>query len=712
MNAQEKVNYEFFAMDGEKMIHDENDIGIINGMLTGNGPYRNAMSIKGLFAPPFVSSDFYLEVRLFGEKVRASRFKWYPSEIVRHGESHGIKVDSSLIGAARRRAFILSVKLTNTGADAVDVPLQIAINGTLDYNRIWEFGTPRSLTGTGVTPSRNGVLLHNNHGAIAVDTTLSGLSYRDYSRMLEGTITIGPNSEYEFMMVVAIGYRENSRRDAVKSQWTNLGYARLSEATAVADATALLAAPQSALEDARRSFAARVEDLRQKMPVFHSSYEPLNRWYSRSLVHLLLNQWIDVPEFFLNPYFSTGGLNGGCCCSYLWDFGANWKIWGLYNPAATRDHIKAFLNIDLQRHFAFLPLDNSPFGPWYYINQEKIIFCIYYYVLHTGDVDFLHERFNGRTIVEHVVEQALLGDELDKEACLVDYGTGNHHLELRREYRYDNVLPDMNLRRCSYYHAADILCRLAGHEAPVDFIRRAQAIQALVGKELYDPQEKWFRWRDADGHLTNRYTIQMFKTLGFPEGWTLTREQHEALLSHLNEEEFLGEYGMHSMAKHDPAYDQVDIDNGGGGSCVFFAPEIAEKLYLEGEQEMAEKIIRRLFWWGECMPFWGDSIVANYIDYRKDTPLQNAIGGAAISSCVIFGMFGISVDEQFEITVNPNPPDFAPEMELTGLRLAGHVLDIAVKAGQYRILENGKTIVEQSVGTATVVKSPTAAGNK
>ena len=71
MTDTELKNYELFAMDGEKMIHDEADIGIINGMLTGNGPYRNAMMIKGLFAPPFVSSDFCLEIRLFGEKVKA-----------------------------------------------------------------------------------------------------------------------------------------------------------------------------------------------------------------------------------------------------------------------------------------------------------------------------------------------------------------------------------------------------------------------------------------------------------------------------------------------------------------------------------------------------------------------------------------------------------------------------------------------------------------
>ncbi len=707
MTNTERENYELFSMDGAKLIHDEMDIGLINGMLSGNGPYRDAMMIKGLFAPPFVSSDFCLEVRLFGEKVKATEFKWYPSEMVRHGQTHGIAVDTNLVLAAGRRAMILRVKLTNPGGDEADIPLQIGIDGTLDYNKVWDFFRQRSSTGVKSVRHANGLLLHNNNGTVAVDTTVPGLTFCSYSKILHGRVRVPARGETVFHIAVAIGYNEHTYMDATKAKWTNLGYSRFSETNAVADTAGLIADPEAAIEEARCRFAGRVADLCSRMPEFHSSSEELNKWYYRSLVHLLINQWIDVPEFVLNPYFSTGSLNGGCCCSYLWDFGANWKIWGMYHPEATRNHIKAFLNIDLRHHFAFLPLDNSAFGPWYYINQEKIIFCIYYYVLHTGDVAFLQEKFNGRTIVEHVVEQALLCDDLDKEAHLVDYGTGNHHLELLREYRYDNVLPDMNLRRASYYHAAAILCDLAGHAAPVDFIKRAEAIQKLVSEELYDPAAKWFQWRDADGHLTNRYTIQMFKLFGFPEGWTLTGEQHRALLSHINDEEFLGEYGMHSMAKHDPAYDQADIDNGGGGGCVFFAPEIAEKLYLNGEKQVAENIIKRILWWGDRMPFWGDSLVANYIDYRKNTPLQNAIGGAAVSSTVIFGLFGISVDATFAITVNPNPPEFAPEMRLDGVHLAGRSFQVAVKDGEYTVTEAGQTVLRQKVGTPGIIPGVT-----
>ena len=30
-----------------------------------------------------------------------------------------------------------------------------------------------------------------------------------------------------------------------------------------------------------------------------------------------MNKW-EVPEFKLNPYYSTGSVKGGCVCNYLW----------------------------------------------------------------------------------------------------------------------------------------------------------------------------------------------------------------------------------------------------------------------------------------------------------------------------------------------------------------------------------------------------------
>jgi hypothetical protein len=173
-------------------------------------------------------------------------------------------------------------------------------------------------------------------------------------------------------------------------------------------------------------------------------------------------------------------------------------------------------------------------------------------------------------------------------------------------------------------------------------------------------------------------------------------------LSHLNEKEFLSEYGLHSMSKQDIAYDQVDIDNGGGGICTCFPPQIMERLYKAGRPKEAENILKRILWWGQRMPYWGDSFVANNIDYRRDTPLQNAIGGVSVAQCIIFGMFGVKIDEKGCVTVNPAPPSFSPVIELRNLKIGGKKIDIRVNKNKYVVRCGGRSITSK-VGKSVVL---------
>ena len=136
----------------------------------------------------------------------------------------------------------------------------------------------------------------------------------------------------------------------------------------------------------------------------------MEKFYNRSLVHLILNRW-DVPEFVLHPYYSTGSIRGGCVTDYLWNYGEAWELLPLYDPAAHREHIKQFLKCDMTAHFAFNPVDGEAHGPWYMVNQEKIIGLVYHHVKITGDTAFLDEVVAGKTVLEHVLKNAMVRDD-------------------------------------------------------------------------------------------------------------------------------------------------------------------------------------------------------------------------------------------------------------------------------------------------------------
>jgi hypothetical protein len=259
-------------------------------------------------------------------------------------------------------------------------------------------------------------------------------------------------------------------------------------------------------------------------------------------------------------------------------------------------------------------------------------------------------------------------------------------------------MPDLNGRRYANYLMAARLAELAGSPDP-RLRQRADALRGALKQRLWNPQTRWFDFLDAQGRKDTRYTVQMFKLIG---SGVLDAEEMAGLLAHFNEREFLSEFGLHSMSKTDVAYDQVDIDNGGGGACTCFPPQIAERLYKAGHPAVASDILRRILWWGDCLPYWGDSLVANFKDYRKDTPLQCTLDGVTVAQCILFGMLGVAPQFDGQIFVDPHPPEWASQIEITGLKIRGRVIDVAVRDGQYEVRTPAGS-VRAKVGRRVVV---------
>jgi hypothetical protein len=514
------------------------------------------------------------------------------------------------------------------------------------------------------------VVRENAGGAMAISTDIEGMKWEPWSSHWEGELVLAPGQHVTRYVGLTMGGRADCR---------SLG-------------DTLLQNPARAVIDSRRACQDETRDLFSKLPELDAANRSLVEYYNRSLVCFILNKW-RVPEFRLNPYYSTGGIKGGCVGEYLWDYGCVPELWPLYDPVATKEHIKQFLRIDITKHFLFNPMNGQAAGPWYPVNQEKIVLLIYHYVQATGDFQWLSEMVNGKSVLDWVLLNATFGDDLSKPAVLVDYGTGNNHLELRTKYRYDNFYPDLNGRRYKTFELARELGRLAGKNWDY-LLQRAEALKVLLKDTLWSSKDRWFFFMYANGTKELRYTNYMFKMMGSK---VLDKEQEEGLVSHLNDDEFLSAYGLHSIAKHDPAYDQVDIDNGGGGNYVAFTPRNAEFLYQAGYTAQAEELLKRTLWWGERLPYWGDSLVANQIEYRKDTPLQSDIASGAGAQCIIFGMFGVKLAMDGTITINPRVPVWSPFVTLKGLKLRGANLDISASRHEFTV-KIGNRVLRSAIG--------------
>lgn len=679
---------DIFMADGDNLITRPKDLGIVNDMASVGISHNYVGLLEGFWAIPFVSSDFYLETRFWGERIKTDHYTWTPFQTNRIGRLNGIEVKSTTTLIYTMRGGILSLKLNNITNEEKEIPIQFIVNDpstykvTLDNEEEWGFNAPSSKTEVTNTVDENGILRVQGEYAIAIGSDLKGNWWEESTKRFHGKITLEPGQKIGISLVFSIG--------------------KVKKAVKLRDD--LLSRPESHIQSASDYYISEVKNIYDKLPRLISDNKELEQSYNRSLSIFITNKF-NVPEFVLKPYYGTGAVKGGCTANYLWNFGQVFEILHLLDPESAKNHIIQFIRSGcLYSGYLFFPLTGKSDGTWYMVNQEKIIRHVYFYVKLTGDIAFLNEKIvEERTILDLMIENALHLDDITKPVKLVDYGVdygaSNSHLELRREFRYNHVMPDMNGRRYNNYKRVSELCEFVGNPQPY-LMERAKALKELLKEELWDPDSKWFKFADSQGKTDVRYTAQMFKLF---DSDILDDEEKQGMISHLNNFEFLSDYGLHSMSKKDEAYDQVDIDNGGGGNCTSFTPLVIQFLYQDGKTEVADDLLKKILWWGTRMPYFSDSQLANEIDYRQDTPLQSNISTGCLAQSILFGMFGIDVALNGTITLNPVKTQLAHELAIEGLKIRNIAIDIYIIGDKYKVVSGGKTYMS-NLGIPTVIK--------
>ena len=658
-----------FAFDGKFNILEEKDIGIsadIASMLT---PFGSVSAMKCFQACPYTNTAFDFNVILDGEKIKSDGWKWLPNAIKRWGETKLFSVETITAVVPASRSVIQKITVRSKATCEITVPVSVAFRGKSRKEENWEFmfPSPEPLGRLTYELKNNILSLANNGTAFRLTSSLEGMRLFGRAYLWENEITVKKNEETVFYFSAHLGDENESFKEAESTQ------GRYEELIALSF-------------DYLNKEVRRIEE---NLPTLKSDCEDLDRLYYRSLVSYILCRW-ENPLLCTSPFFSNGGVNGACMCSYLWDYAGGLMLHPLYDVEGNKAQMKAYLRNDLTKSFALNPVTSGPVGPWYPINQEKIILMVYYHILNTKDRDFLFETVGDMTVLEWMKYHAYVGDDLSGEVKLFDYGTaGDAHLELhhRGNGPYNGIMPDLNARRYLNYTRVYELTKLAG-EPDETLLLRAEGLKKEL-KTLWNKDTKWYDFIDADKNRDSRYTVQMYKFLNSP---VIDREEREGLISHLNDEEFLSKFGLHSLSKLDPQYDQDDIDNGGGGLCPLFAMQTISQLYETGYDELATDILRRVYWWGERVPYMGDSFAANMILNREDTPLQGDINSISCSQMIFFYIFGITPHFDGKITISPVKHRPCENLKVTNARLCNKAFSVDVRGDHFTVSIDGKDV--------------------
>jgi hypothetical protein len=425
--------------------------------------------------------------------------------------------------------------------------------------------------------------------------------------------------------------------------------------------------------------------LESHLPRLVTDKKDLQRFYRRGLLTFLTTQW-DLPESVFKPWFSESGIDGGAVCNYLWGDAYISKFMPLADPNSVRALLITSMKADYSSHYAINFANGEGLGVGYSYDYYSMAILAYDYIVITGDTSLLNETIRGKPFIDALYEYVFEKEDMTKPPVLIDYGLNENLLELHRTQAYQHYTPSPNLERIGSYQMVDELFQLAGRKSPVNLSRRADGLRKVIMKQLWNEKLQWFHSLDVNQKPQLCYSIQIFDML---RQNVLSAKQSRGLVGHLNEKEFLSDYGVHSMSKLDPGYDAADIDWGGPGVYAGDAPELVTDLLQAGFTKEGVDILQRILWWGE-MPYIPQAVRADVRDYRHDGR-ANVIAALACPQSIIFGLFGIKIDSE-QLTINPIKHPYIAGMKVENLNIRGHKIGITLTpdARHYTVDLNGK----------------------
>jgi hypothetical protein len=660
-----------FKISSDKMILEPRHIYNFSGTLTVR-PNVNTLGFADSFSPPFLANPFSALWKVNNQTIRVLDYAWEPARTITQGQlSDTVSIEQHLIPLAGKRAFACKVIITNKGPETLKESMTLELNGRVGKADEWGW-VPPSAGGSDNKPdaSQEAFVWTAGPSAIAAVFHPRTASVNAESGSASFSVDIPPQASQELVVVIAIDRPE----------------------AALQNARSLLPDIGNQIDASLQAWPQKFIALQDRLPRLITMNEKLQRFYQRCLLTFLTTRW-ELPEAAFTPWYAESGIDGGAVCSYLWGDAYLSKFLTLADPAATRALLLASMKADYSTHYAINITDGAGLGVGYSYDYYSMALLAYDYIALTGDMSLLNETVRGKPFLDALYDYVFEREDMSKPPVLIDYGTHENLLELRRTQAYQHYTPSPNLERVLSCRMLDEMFRWAGRSTPVDLNARADQLSKILLSRLWNDELKWFHSMDQNQQLQTCYSIQIFDIL---RTGVLSPRQAKDLVSHLNEEEFLSAWGVHSMSKKDPGYDSSDIDWGGPGVYAGDAPELAADLMQAGFVSEGIDVLERILWWGE-LPYIPQAVRADVRDYRRDGR-ANVIAAMTGPQAVIWGLFGLSVNGD-TLTINPVDHPYIKGMRAENIRIRGRHIAISIDPdGKRYSVESDSDKTQQPIG--------------
>lgn len=634
-----------------------------------------------IISPPFFCYPFSSQFQLFHQPVPVKEYEWYSANTIVQGATiNGIASNLIITPLWNTRGILAEITFLNTSDHEINFPVEWFVNGRIGKSNNWEWYPPFAMKSNQedikVKPNSDAIEFQNDSSIVLVKS-IDIKPNPDHPNSFERQIILPPNKNKSLSLVILLG---NDSKTLNKK------------------ADQILKNPEEARFNAVVASDKTLEDIESKVPALAGCAPELDAFYKKGLLTFSTCRWV-VPEFITSPWYAESGMDGGALNNYCWGVAYISRLMSMIDPAAVRKLLITYVTSDLQKTYALNPATGKGMGVLYSYNYYSIAKATYDYITITGDQSILNEMIGSKTYLETIYHFCLSREDLNADPQLINFGGNENLLELKRTTNYSNFTPSPNAERLLIYRYLTDFYSWFNKPTPNDLTKRGEKLKSVYQSKLWDSKNKWLYCLDSEQSPKTAYSIQIFDVL---RTGALTKTQKRAIISHLNTNEFLTEWGVRSLAITDKGYDSADVDWGGPGVYAGDAPELIEDLLNAGFVNQGIDLLKRIQWWSR-FPYYPQAIRADRMGYREDGR-PNEIAGLATTQTIIFGLFGISIGKDF-ISIKPVNHPFTKDLSLTDLMIRGKKIDISINKdkAEFSVSVEGKSY-KSRMGKKIIIK--------
>ncbi len=659
--AQEKFSLEDFAIALNQITSAPQHTWVNSGYTTVNPQHNTVMGVNEFYSPPFAARNFNLSIELkvdsllikdvgsFGKGDVGLLYAggvWFPHKIVRRGTYHHLKnsklislgVRSELLPLFGESGFLLKITIKNRSNSSLNLellPTLVPGNPTFVPLENWSYGQPKAEA------------LETRQ----ISNSVWGNDKTKISLFLENSVTeLKAGASATSYLVVLM----TSADDTLPQN---------------ADAPQL---EQAAIH----AWNSRLAKYTINIPTLESDISGLKSYYDRSVLSGLVCIW-ENNAFKVNPHLATSGMDGGAMCSYLWDIaGYAPNMMSLMLDSTIIAIARQMMNIDLEKYYAFAP-GGAGVGVRYSYSPSAF----------TGLVCSIYKFLGADSGLFYSAKKLILNDEQNsiQSNHLIDYGVQHNLLEMRGA-GWEHVVVSPNAERVWCLNQLAELGEYLNQNADemTAWRKQAEMIKQSIRQELWNDDAGWFMSKYPDGYTDCVYSIQAYDAL---RSGVCKSAMTDALISHLRDGAFLGDFGVSSISAEDALhYEVLDTDWSGGGAFTGDGPQLALILYEIDKSEIAWNVLQRHFWMGKHLLYYPQE---HYVD-KPMTPAHkraNVVAGMTGAEAILFGLIGLQPNYNGQLWINPHT---VPEgtIKIQGFGYRGNIFDIELAPDKLIVTRN------------------------